>query len=177
MSAAHAKHHVALGRFNALPDDQAIETLMSACGSVEWARRVAAHRPYSTDAELYDAADELWRTLPRAAWLDAFAHHPQIGDSAPANAAGDQARQWSASEQRGLHGARPDILRTLAASNRAYRDKFGYIFIACASGKSAAELLALLEARLPNEFSAELIVAAEEQRQITRLRLEKLVGE
>ena len=110
-----------------------------------------------------------------ADWLEAFSHHPQIGEKA---ASGSQShRRWAEGEQTGAHTATEDVKTRMARGNRAYQEKFGYIYIVCATGKSADEMLALLEQRLQNEPVAELPIAAEQQRQITRLRLGKLLAE
>jgi 2-oxo-4-hydroxy-4-carboxy-5-ureidoimidazoline decarboxylase len=120
-------------------------------------------------------ADTCWRKLEREDWLEAFSHHPQIGEKAATGSA--SARQWAAGEQSGARSATETVKSKLAEGNRAYYDKFGYIYIVCASGKSAEEMLALLEQRYQNDPARELPVAAEQQRQITRLRLEKLLAE
>lgn len=128
-----------------------------------------AARPFVSRDDLMDRSDRIWRSLQRTDWLEAFAAHPRIGSRA--------ARGWAAGEQAGARGADESVLTRLAARNREYEARFGHIFIVCASGKSADEMLALLEARLDNEPDAELSIAAEEQRKITRLRLDKLLTE
>jgi 2-oxo-4-hydroxy-4-carboxy-5-ureidoimidazoline decarboxylase len=114
---------------------------------------------------MMEAADRAWWELSPQDWRDAFAAHPRIGESS----ADARARQ----EQSGVQGAEAETLARLAAGNRAYEARFGYIYIVCASGKTAAEMLAILESRLGNDPEAELRIAAEQQSQITRLRLEK----
>ena len=142
--------------------------LLGCCGSREWVRRMMERQPFGSPAQMLEAADSVWWELGPADWLDAFAAHPRIGEKS--------ADQRAAKEQSGVAGAARDTLARLAAGNRAYEEKFGYIYIVCASGKSAGEMLEILESRLGNDPDAELRVAAEQQRQITRLRLEKWLG-
>jgi OHCU decarboxylase len=159
--------------WNTLPSEEAEARLLSCCGSREWARRVAAGRPYRGAGDLAAAADRVWRSLSRNDWLEAFAAHPKIGASA---AKGDaKSRRWSRAEQAGTASASPETLANLADANRDYEERFGHIFIVCATGKNAGEMLALLEARLHNDPQTELATAAEEQRKILQLRLTKLL--
>jgi OHCU decarboxylase len=171
----------ALKRLNALPATEAEADLLACCGASRWARGMVARRPFGNLAELFAAADEIWRSLGREDWLEAFARHPQIGEKAIEKRIEAQAGQllssrWSAEEQSGAQRNSADIVARLAEGNRAYRQRFGYIFIVCATGKTADEMLAILERRLQNDASAELTFAAEEQRRITHLRLEKLLA-
>jgi OHCU decarboxylase len=148
---------------------------------------MAAARPFGSFRELADEADRVWRSLSREDWLEAFAAHPQIGSapsSRPSSVAGAgpqglsprHSLVWSRDEQDGTRGASPETLANLADANRDYEERFGHIFIVCASGRNAAEMLALAQARLANDPETELAIAAEEQRKITRLRLEKLLA-
>jgi 2-oxo-4-hydroxy-4-carboxy-5-ureidoimidazoline decarboxylase len=162
-----------LVEFNALSSAQAESALMDCCGSARWAVSVASRRPYATVEALHKAANAIWWNLERAEWLEAFSHHPQIGDK-PASGS-DSARQWAEGEQTGARAATEDVKARLARGNRAYFEKFGYIYIVCATGKSAAGMLAILEQRLQNDVPSELSIAAEQQRMITRFRLEKLL--
>jgi OHCU decarboxylase len=163
-----------LGEFNALPSDQAELMLMDCCGSAGWAAGVASRRPYATVEALHKAADSIWWKLERADWLEAFSHHPQIGDK-PASGS-ESARQWATGEQTGARAASDDVKTRLARANRAYFDKFGYIYIVCATRKTAEGMLAILNQRLQNDPPSELSIAAEQQRLITRIRLEKLLA-
>lgn len=165
----------ALSRLNSLPPAEAKAELLKCCGSSRWAEGVAACRPFADAAELWETADRVWWELGREDWLEAFRGHPKIGERKAAAEVGEVARCWSEREQEGARGAAGATLAALAAGNRAYEEKFGYIFIVCAEGKTAAEMLDLLRARLGNDPEAEPRVAAEEQRQITRLRLRKLL--
>jgi OHCU decarboxylase len=165
---------VDLAEFNALPLARAEAALLDCCGSVRWANSVATQRPYTDLTALYKAGDAVWRSLDRADWLEAFGRHPQIGEK---TASGSEAsRRWAEGEQAGAQSAAENAIERLAEGNRAYREKFGYIFIVCATGKSANEMLAILGERLHNDPGRELHIAAEQQRLITRLRLEKLVA-
>jgi OHCU decarboxylase len=165
-----------LAEFNALPPSAAEAALYDCCGATRWTKLLAAQRPFLSAETLYQAADAAWQKMDRADIVEAFSCHPQIGQKA---ATGSQShRQWSEGEQTATRTATKDVKARLARQNRAYLEKFGYIFIVCASGKSADEMLALLEQRLQNDDATELPVAAEQQRLILRLRLEKLfVGE
>ncbi len=131
-------------------------------------------RPFPGPEKLLEAADRVWWELQPEDWLEAFRSHPRIGEKASARGSA-QARRWSSAEQSGTRDARPELMEAVVKANRAYEARFGYIFIVCATGKSAEEMLALLEQRLQNDPGAEIRVAAEEQRKITRLRLEKLL--
>jgi 2-oxo-4-hydroxy-4-carboxy-5-ureidoimidazoline decarboxylase len=163
-----------LAEFNALPSAQAESVLMDCCGSARWAATIASRRPFANVEALHKAADSIWWNLDRAEWLAAFSGHPQIGDK-PASGS-DSARQWAEGEQTGARAATEEVTTRLARGNRAYFDKFGYIYIVCATGKSAAAMLAILEQRLQNDLPRELSIAAEQQRLITRIRLEKLLA-
>jgi OHCU decarboxylase len=148
--------------------------LMDCCGSTRWSAGVASRRPYATVDALHKAADSVWWKLDRADWLEAFSYHPQIGDK-PASGS-DSARQWASAEQSGARVATSDVKERLARANRAYLEKFGYIYIVCASGKSAEAILAILNQRLQNDPPSEISIAAEQQRLITRIRLDKLLA-
>ncbi len=164
-----------LERLNALSPEEAEKDLLQCCGSTNWARRMAHLRPFQRMRDLLDATDRVWWDLDRKDWLEAFSRHPKIGESAAAQGGTDETRGWSNEEQAVTGGARQDVLAALAEANRAYQARFGYIFIVCATGKSSEEMLALLWQRLQNDPGTELRIAAEEQRRITHLRLEKLL--
>jgi allantoicase len=166
----------ALERLNALPPRQAREALLACCGSPAWAQRMVTRRPFASAADALDAADAVWRELPPEQWLEAFRAHPEIG-GAEAEAGQDaRARGWSAAEQAGVGGAATETRAALAAANRAYRERFGHIYVVCATGRGAEEMLSLCQERLANDPETELATAGEEQRKITRLRLEKLLA-
>jgi 2-oxo-4-hydroxy-4-carboxy-5-ureidoimidazoline decarboxylase len=124
---------------------------------------------------LFEVADRVWSELEPKDYLEAFSHHPQIGaDIAELKRKFATTASWSASEQAGAGGAELETLEALRDENRTYFERFGFIFIVCATGKTAAEMLELLRARLPNDPATELRIAAGEQAKITKLRLEKL---
>ena len=157
---------------DALSEEEARAALARCCGASRWVQRMLARRPFGTREALFAAAEAAWGHLARADYLEAFSHHPRIGES-PA-APGEKAAAWSREEQRGLEGADHDVRTRLVALNRIYEQRFGHIYLVCASGKGADELLAILASRLAHEPDHELTVAAAEQAKITRLRLEKL---
>lgn len=159
-------------------DEEALrERLRACCGARRWVDAMLAARPFGDAAGLFAAAASSADALEPADWLEAFSHHPRIGDLAGLRARfGARAGSWSEGEQAAAAGASDDVLADLAEANRLYEDRFGHLFIVCATGRSAAEMLATLEGRLPNDPPSELRVAAGEQRKITRLRLEKLLA-
>lgn len=162
---------------NDLQPSAAREALLRCCGSARWADRMLAERPYASTAAMLEAADRNWSELGGDDYLEAFSHHPQIGaDLAELERKFASTSTWAASEQAGAATADRATLEALRDGNRAYLERFGYIFIVCATGKSAAEMLALLRARLPNDPAEELPLAAAEQAKITKLRLEKLAA-
>jgi OHCU decarboxylase len=134
---------------------------------------MAARRPLAGPAALLSASDEVWRSLSEADWLEAFASHPRIGDSQPSAAATPQSAAWSEQEQRGVSDAQHATRLALAEGNRIYERRFGRIFIVCATGKSPDEILQILHRRLGNDEPTEVKEAAEQQRQITQIRLSK----
>jgi len=154
---------------------EARELLRTCCGSTRWVQRMEARRPFGNQEALLSSAAEVWWSLGEDDWRQAFAHHPKIGDRESLRKRFASTASWAADEQKGAIDASESVLDALARGNRDYEEKFGYIFIVCATGKSAPEMLALLEARLPNDPEPEMKNAAEEQMKITRLRLEKLL--
>lgn len=155
-----------LGRLNALSPHAAERMLLAVCGSREWARSMAAARPFPSVEAALDASDRTWGALSASDWNEALASHSRIGDRA---ATGTAAREQSAAL-----GASPEIQAALARANAEYEEHFGRIFVVCAAGRSAREMLALCRQRLHNDPETELSAAAEEQRKINRLRLEAL---
>jgi OHCU decarboxylase len=164
-----------LVELNVLPRYRAEEELLKCCGSAAWARAMARRRPFASFDRLLQAATETWWRLDPADWMEAFRAHPQIGQRQPAVHPSTQAEAWSALEQSGMSRAGVGVTMNLEEANREYLEKFGYIFIVCASGKSAEEMLSILRSRLPNAPEQEIRVASEEQNKITRLRLERLL--
>lgn len=165
-----------LDELNALSDGELDRALAACCGARRWVRDLMARRPFADLPDLLAAAGEAADGLQRDDWLEAFRRHPRIGDAEALRARlGTRSGSWSQAEQAGAARAGERILQRLASGNQRYEDRFGFVFIVCARGKSADEMLAILESRLPNQPAEEWRVAAAEQREITRLRLEALV--
>jgi 2-oxo-4-hydroxy-4-carboxy-5-ureidoimidazoline decarboxylase len=162
-----------LARWNLLPSDKASEEVLPCCGSQAWAHEMAARRPLHDEVSLLAACDEIWNNLPESDWLEAFQSHPRIGELKAPSAASAQSLAWSKSEQQSVGSADDVVKAALAEGNRAYDKKFGRIFIVCATGKSPLEILSILQRRLRNDDKTEMLEAAEQQRQITRIRLKK----
>jgi 2-oxo-4-hydroxy-4-carboxy-5-ureidoimidazoline decarboxylase len=160
-----------LAAWNALDPAAAAQAILPCNGSLAWAEGVAALRPLRNIEQLCAASDKIWLALSPKAWRHAFESHPRIGEL-QARAATAASLAMSAHEQSAAQ-LTEDIQQQLAAANREYEAKFGRIFLVCASGKSAAEMLAILRSRLSNDPVTELHEAAEQQRQITQLRLRK----
>ena len=160
-----------LRELNEAPEAEVRAIFSRACGSSRWVDRMIARRPFANDAKLLFAARNEWFGLTEADWLEAFSHHPRIGDRAALEARFPKTHDLSSKEQAGVGAAHEDVLTALAEGNNAYFEKFGFIFIVCATGKSAAEMLAILRERLQRDRAAELRTAAEEQAKITALRL------
>lgn len=163
-----------LAWLNELPEAEARKVFLDCCGSPEWADRMMRERPFRMLEGLFRAADTVWYSLTPANWLKAFAAHPRIGstDSAAANT---RASEWSAGEQAGTAKADNSVKNQLAEANGLYEEKFGFIFIVCATGRTAEEMLEMCQARLQNRLGTEMMIAAGEQRKITELRLNKLL--
>ncbi len=165
-----------LDQLNALTAPEAEAEILKCCGSTRWAKQMGAARPFASDDDLFSRADDIWLSLSEADWLEAFRAHPKIGEQKAAAIQSEQAQSWSAQEQSGVADAALQTKEMLARLNREYEDRFGFIFIVCASGKSSEEMLAILKSRIDNDRETEIRIAAEEQRKITRLRLEKLLN-
>jgi 2-oxo-4-hydroxy-4-carboxy-5-ureidoimidazoline decarboxylase len=159
---------------NSLDATAAYDALLRCCGSRSWVDGMMAGRPFPSDDALLSTADKVWLSLDRADWLEAFSAHPRIGDLKALREKFAATADLCGNEQTGIAGAAEQVLQDLAEGNREYEQRFGHIFIVCAGGKSASEMLRLLRDRLGNEPDAELKNAAAEQAKITRLRLEKL---
>ncbi len=155
----------------------ATAALLRCCGAARWATAMASRRPFDSAEALYRGAEQEWERASREEVLEAFSHHPRIGDRASLRDRFPSTHAWSASEQAEAAVAEEKVLDDLAQGNRDYEARFGHIFIVCASGRTAAEMLALLRARVDNDPEIELKIAALEQMKITRLRLEKLLRE
>ena len=140
--------------------------LLQVCASKEWAMRMYVARPFPDWESLVYVARQVWERLDDEHRLEAFAGHPRIGE---------RKAGWSSQEQSGTRGASEETMRAIAEGNRAYEEKFGFIYLVCATGRSANEMLANLNERLTHDRRTELDIAAAEQAKIIELRLEKLV--
>lgn len=161
-----------LAQWNSADENAAVVALLSCCAAQRWARALAAERPFSDEDALYEAADVRWAEMEASDWMEAFRAHPRIGERKAAEAS-QQSKAWSSQEQAQVHSAQSVVLHALAEGNRAYEERFGFTYIVCATGKSAEEMLAILNRRLANDRATELREAAEQQRQITQIRLRK----
>jgi len=164
-----------LHEFNILPKQQLIEELTKCCGSSAWVKRMLPFIPADDMIELLEDAEEEWNKCSEEDWKEAFSHHPKIGDVESVAKKFTSTAQWATGEQSAVNLASKETIEALAEGNRLYEEKFGYIFIVCATGKSAEEMLMLLRSRLKNSPEEEILVAADEQNKITRLRIEKLL--
>lgn len=162
-----------LARWNRIQSEAAAEEILACCGSTSWARGLVARRPFDDEGTLVAASDQIWNGLTAEDWMEAFSAHPRIGERKAPAAAGERAAGWSVEEQQVVTAGNQDIQVALAEGNRQYERRFHRIFIVCATGKSAAEMLNILERRLRNDDRMELREAAEEQRKITNIRLKK----
>ncbi len=163
-----------LDDFNAADSHTAADALRRCCSCSRWVEQLVKGRPYADSDALRKAADRVWAGLGEDDYLEAFAGHPQIGDIDSLREKYADTRALAAGEQSGVAAADEETLQRLARGNARYLAHFGFIFIVCASGRSAAEMLQLLEARLNNSHAQELANAAEEQRRIFQIRLGQL---
>jgi OHCU decarboxylase len=161
-----------LARWNLLPAEEAMNAILPSCGSQAWARRMATRRPFGDEAAVLSASDETWRDLTPSDWIETFHSHPRIGESRASHNS-PQSMEWSAKEQRNVTQAEATVKAALADANKEYERRFKHIFIVCATGKSATEILEILRRRLRNNPEEEIREAAEQQRQITQIRLKK----
>lgn len=160
-----------------MPSVEAAEALRSCCGSSRWVKEMIRRRPFGSVPDVLASADEAWDLTHDQDWHEAFTHHPRIGDRQPAAVQSVRAADWSAGEQSGVQSASNRVQAELTQVNREYEQRFGHIYIVCATGKSPEELLAIARKRLANSPEKEIRIAAEEQRKITQLRLQKLFGD
>lgn len=157
-----------------MPQVEAGALLSQCCGSSRWVAMMLARRPFRFRDSVFFSADMFWNSLTERDCLEAFAHHPRIGEQQGERAQGETGSAWSVAEQAGVDAADQNLKRELADANRKYEERFGFIYIVCAAGKGAAELLRIAQERLLNDPEAEMCVAREEQRKIMHQRLEKL---
>ncbi len=170
-----AKGSARLSYLNAAGAGEAERQLLDCCGSRAWARAVAAGRPFASSDNLHAAAQRAFDELVAADWEEAFAAHPRIGERASSGHQSERGERWSGLEQSSLQKAENALREALAAGNRRYEARFGRRYVVRASGRGAAELLALLEHRLTLDSASELRSAAAEQREITELRIDKML--
>lgn len=161
---------------NSWDEAESYAAFLRCCEARAWAKQMTSRRPFNSEAELVDAARVIWQELGYADWLEAFAAHPKIGDLESLKKRFASTATWAASEQAGVLGASDAIFSALAEGNSRYEVRYGYIFIICATGKSAAEMLALLQSRLDNDPEKEIEIAAAEQEKITLIRLQKITS-
>ncbi len=146
------------------------------CSSSKWVDHMLVCRPFLSEAALFQVADEAWFSLEKQDWLEAFSHHPRIGASLDAlREKYASTQKWASQEQSSVAQASDEVLKKLQAANIEYEKKFGHVFLICATGKTADEMLSALELRIQNLPEVELKNAAIEQSKITRIRLEKLL--
>ena len=167
--------HNGLRRLNFLQPASAEPEFRKCCGSKNWARQMGQHLPFRNVSDLFEIAERVWWSLPAADWLEAFDSHPRIGEQKAAAPTSATSLSWSTKEQAGIANTNAATRELLAELNRHYEEKFGFIYIVCATGKTSEELLAILQERLTHDSQRELQIAAREQAQITRLRLNKLL--
>ena len=163
-----------LEELNQGDSEQACIELLKCCGSSQWTEKMLAARPYKSVSHLLELAGQIWSDLGEVDYLEAFAAHPKIGASKPPDNA-KNTESWTSKEQAGMMSADEQTKLKLKTKNQKYAEKFGYIFIVYATGKSASEILELLRIRLENSPETELEIAAGEQMKITNLRLNKML--
>lgn len=164
-----------LHELNTLNKQQLIEELTKCCGSSSWVNRMLPFIPADDMIELLEDAEEQWWQCSEDDWKEAFSHHPKIGDVESLTKKFASTAQWASGEQSGVIVASQETIKALAESNHLYEEKFGYIFIVCATGKTAEEMLEMLQSRLRNKPEEEILIAADEQNKIIKLRIEKLL--
>jgi 2-oxo-4-hydroxy-4-carboxy-5-ureidoimidazoline decarboxylase len=162
-----------LARWNSLDPASAAREVLPCCGSQAWAAALASHRPLADEASLVTASANIWLALPEEAWQEAFDSHPRIGQKQARVHATEESLSWSAQEQRSALSEDDTARLALEEANRRYEQKFGRIFVVCATGKTSSEMLSILERRMKNDAATELREQAEQQRQITELRLHR----
>jgi len=168
-----------LAAWNAASETAALDAMIACCGARRWAQALVAMRPIQNQETMLAAADRVWSTMGEPDWMEAFACHPRIGGGIGERKAHATPKSvaWSAQEQSGAAQAAERVLAELAAGNAQYEERFGFTYIVCATGKSAEEMLAILNRRVASDRAAELREAAEQQRQITGIRLRKWMQE
>ena len=164
-------------QINTMPRDELLIEFEKCCGSSAWVEKMVNSRPFYNVDSLHETSDKIWSGLSSKDYLEAFTHHPQIGDVNSLKEKFASTANWAGNEQKGTSEASDEVLQKLKAGNDAYLKRFGFIFIVCATGKTAQQMLDLLNDRLPNDTAIELHNAAAEQNKITHLRLNKLLSD
>ncbi|HMS34675.1 MAG TPA: 2-oxo-4-hydroxy-4-carboxy-5-ureidoimidazoline decarboxylase [Ignavibacteria bacterium] len=164
-----------LDKINNATPEEAFEIFSKCCGSVNWVNKLLSCRPFDSEKEILDNAGKIWYALTESDWREAFEHHPKIGDLNSLKEKYSGTKSLAENEQAGMDKATGSVLSELTELNREYENKFGYIFIVCATGKSANEILTLLKERIQNSPGEEIRIAMEEQNKITKIRIEKII--
>ncbi len=162
-------------KLNELTDKEAAELLSKCCGAKKWIDGMTDARPFKNESDIIENAEKIWTALDKSDWLEAFKHHPKIGDINSLRKKYSSTKQLAENEQSGVNDASMEVLEDLSRLNDEYEKKFGYIFIVCATGKTADEMLSIIKSRINNDQQTEIKLAMEEQNKITKLRLEKLL--
>ena len=165
-----------IAEFDHLPTENKKTFLLQCCGSSAWVNKMLTVFPVEDLVELLEAAEKKWDECNEEDWKEAFDHHPKIGDINSLKEKYANTAQWASAEQSGINAASENVMEELAKANEDYEKKFGNIFIVCATGKSAEQMLGMLKERLNNNNEEEIKIAAAEQLSIIKLRLEKLFG-
>jgi 2-oxo-4-hydroxy-4-carboxy-5-ureidoimidazoline decarboxylase len=165
-----------LAAWNMAETAEAVAAMIACCGALRWAEAMAASRPIADATELSAAADREWARMEETDWMQAFACHPRIGERRAAHATAKSAA-WSSQEQASTASATEQMIEALARGNALYEERYGFTYIVCATGKPVEEMLAILKRRLGSDRETELREAAEQQRQITQIRLRKWLAE
>jgi len=165
-----------LNELNNLSGDRVKSVFTKCCGSTGWVSQMIMNVPFSNQDDLFEMAENIWFELSETDWLEAFTHHPKIGDIQSLEKKFAETRDWAGKEQSSVKSASRETIKRLAHFNEDYERKFGFIFIVCATGKSANEMLKLLESRRDNNYEKEIRIAMKEQHKITSIRLNKLLS-
>ena len=165
-----------LEEFNKQNREKAEQDLFKCCGSKAWVKKTMEIFPFNSVEDLKISSDRNWFSCKKEDWLEAFSHHPKIGNQSGADKKHSSTEEWAKEEQSAVKDAGQIILSELEKANQSYENKFGFIFIVCATGKTANEMLKLLNERLNNEPDKELHIAINEQNKITHLRIDKLLS-
>jgi 2-oxo-4-hydroxy-4-carboxy-5-ureidoimidazoline decarboxylase len=163
-----------IAQFDHLPLDRKRELLFQCCGSTGWVNKMIPVFPVEDLVDLLECAEEKWYECSEEDWLEAFEHHPKIGDINSLKERFANTKEWAEGEQAAVKQTSKEVLKELSEYNKTYEEKFGFIFIICATGRSAEEMLVFLKERLHNSKAEEIAIAAREQLKIFQLRLEKL---